>query len=334
MEVRRYDRSYDDAVYRLWSGSGVKQGFVPLQRDEFDRLLLENIHFSSDYAFLLIKEACVCGFICGCGEEERPETKDLGLFSCLLLEEGYDTEENAGILIQALENAFQKNGKKKIVSSYMNPIRLPWILPETKGRQHNNAPGIAIDTPLYQWMMRAGCRDRARECAMYLDLMEFEMPDWIAQKEKKAASEGYYVEWYDAGRHHKLKEMVDSMHNSMWSEEIPYAAEHINMLVAVKDGCVAGFTGPVYPEKSTRGYFAGIAVAQEHEKHGLGTLLFYRLCMEEKKAGSRYMSLFTGADNHAGSIYKGAGFQVKRIFALVEKSLEGQDVRRNFDGTK
>ena len=91
MEVRRYDRSYDDAVYRLWSGSGVKQGFVPLQRDEFDRLLLENIHFSSDYAFLLIKEACVCGFICGCGEEERPETKDLGLFSCLLLEEGYDT---------------------------------------------------------------------------------------------------------------------------------------------------------------------------------------------------------------------------------------------------
>ena len=92
MEVRRYDRSYDDAVYRLWSGSGVKQGFVPLQRDEFDRLLLENIHFSSDYAFLLIKEACVCGFVCGCGEEERPETKDLGLFSCMLIEEPKDTE--------------------------------------------------------------------------------------------------------------------------------------------------------------------------------------------------------------------------------------------------
>lgn len=325
MKVSQYDSSHHDAVYRLWNESGVRQGFIPLNPEEFDRLIVKNEFFSPQYAFVSSEAGSVRGFICGCLDEKRPEAEGKGLFTCLLLETGYDTESNADALLKALEHAFRAAGKKKLVCSYINPMRLPWTIPDTKGHQHNNAPGIAVGSALYRWMTALGYKDRIREGAMYLDLAQFEIPQWVTEKEKETAVQGYRVEWFDADKHKGLKDMVDSLHNSMWSEEIPYAAQHINMLVAARDEKVVGFAGPVYPEKSMRGYFAGIAVAAEHEKHGLGTLLFYRLCAEEKKAGAQYMSLFTGIGNRAADIYKGAGFKVKRIFAILEKGLDGQE---------
>ena len=321
MKVVSYQKKYHDKVYELWKISAVNQGYVSLSAEEFDLTLLCHKAFNADYAFVMLDEEKVCGFICGCVADKVPEVAEAGFFTCLLLLPEYETLNNTKVLLEALESAIRKAGKKKVICSYFNPIRLPWVIPETKNCQHNNAPGIDIDLPLYKRMLDCGYYDRVRECAMYLNLSEFEIPDSIREKERKALEEGYTIEWYDGKKHKELAKMVDSMNNSMWSSEIPYAAENINMLVAVKENCVVGFTGPVYPEKTGRGYFAGIAVSAGHEKHGLGTLLFYRLCLEEKRAGSVYMSLFTGMDNHAQRIYKGAGFQVKKIFSVMEKEI-------------
>ncbi|MGN0168040.1 MAG: GNAT family N-acetyltransferase [Acetatifactor sp.] len=321
MKVVPYQTEFHDKIYEIWKVSGINQGYAPLSAEDFDAVLLCHRGFCADYAFVMLEEKEICGFICGCIAENIPEASDAGFFTCILLLPKYDTLKNTKALLNALENSFRRAGKRKIICSYFNPIRLPWVIPETKGCQHNNAPGIGIDLPLYERMLNCGYHDRVRECAMYLNLSGFEIPDAIGEKEKKALEEGYSIEWYDSKKHTELREMVDSMNNSMWSSEIPYAAEHINMLVAVKENSVVGFTGPVYPEKTGRGYFAGIAVSAKHEKHGLGTLLFYRLCLEEKRAGSAYMSLFTGMDNHAQRIYKGAGFQVKRIFSVMEKEI-------------
>ena len=96
----------------------------------------------------------------------------------------------------------------------------------------------------------------------------------------------------------------------------------MDLLVALSGGTVAGFTGPVYPEPTGRGYFAGIAVAEQYRGHGLGKLLFYRLCRAEKERGARYMSLFTGIDNPAQNIYKEAGFTPRRYFAVMIKELK------------
>ena len=116
--------------------------------------------------------------------------------------------------------------------------------------------------------------------------------------------------------------MVDALQNPMWSAEIPAAGETgMDLLVGLKDNTCAGFTGPVYPEKTGRGYFAGLGVAPQYEGHGLGTLLFYRLLEREKQVGSHYMSLFTGEDNHARFIYLGAGFRIVRTFGVLLKEL-------------
>ena len=91
--------------------------------------------------------------------------------------------------------------------------------------------------------------------------------------------------------------------------------------MALKGDQVAGFAGPVYPEETGRGYFSGIGVAPEFEGKGFGTLLFYRLCREERQAGAAYMSLFTGEENPARKIYERAGFEVRRTFDVMKKLL-------------
>lgn len=78
----------------------------------------------------------------------------------------------------------------------------------------------------------------------------------------------------------------------------------------------------MYPEPTGRGYFAGIAVEERYRGHGLGKLLFYRLCRAEKECGAQYMSLFTGIDNPAQNIYKEAGFTPRRYFAVMIKELK------------
>ena len=116
--------------------------------------------------------------------------------------------------------------------------------------------------------------------------------------------------------------MVDALNNSMWSAEIPAAGRAgMDLLVGLYGNTCAGFTGPVYPEETGRGYFAGIAVAPKYERHGLGKLLFYRLLKREKEVGSKYMSLFTGVENPARFIYLEAGFRIVRTFSVMLKEL-------------
>lgn len=318
--IRSYTSRDFEKLWRLWNTAGTDQGYAPLEPGRLKRLLTEHPYFSPDYAFVLEEEGSITGFVCGCVGEDLPQGDRRGYFSCLILKD--QTRSHARQLLEALEEAFRRAGKTQVAATFFNPIRLPWIIPGTPGHQHNNCPGIAEDWPLHGWMQELGYEIHASECAMYLNLADFQMPAWVAEKEEAARREGYCVAWYQEGLHQGLDEMVHSLGNPMWDAEIPSAARQINMLVALHGTQVAGFTGPVYPEETGRGYFAGIGVSSEHERHGLGTLLFYRLCQAEREAGSGYMSLFTGSSNHAQKIYLGAGFQVRRRFSVVTKELK------------
>ncbi len=319
--IRNYLPSDFPAILNLWNSAGTAQGYAPQTEASFAALLTGNLFFSPDYAFVLTKRRVCRGFICGCSNVRLPQGDKRGYFTCLLLPDDPHGEEKAETLLAALEAAFRRAGKTQVAANYFNPMRMPWLIPGTPGHQHNNCPGIAEDLPLYRWMQAAGYRTYARECAMYRSLSDFQTPDWVTERMREAACKGYTVDWYRKEKHHGLTEMVYSLGNPMWNAEIPEAAEKINMLVALHENQVVGFAGPVYPEPTGRGYFAGIAVAPQHEHQGLGTLLFYRLCQAEKEAGSQYMSLFTGTDNRAQKIYLGAGFQVRRTFSLVTKEL-------------
>ncbi len=320
--IRNYRKEDDAALLAIWNSAGVKAGFAPLPMETFKALLLEHPDFSSEYTFVLEENGEILGFVNGCTGDHIPRGKERGYVSCLLLKEDADGEENTAALLNVLEAAFRKAGRTYAAVTFFNPIRLPWIIPGTQNHQHNNAPGIACDLPLHGRMLSQGYREAARECAMYLNLSGYQTPDWIEEKAEAMAQRGYTVAKYDPKLHVGLEEMVDALQNPMWSAEIPEAGRRgMELLVGLQGNTCAGFTGPVYPEETGRGYFAGIGVAPQYEKNGLGTLLFYRLLQREKEAGSRYMSLFTGEENHAKQIYLGAGFQIVRRFGVLLKEL-------------
>ena len=320
--IRNYLPSDGPALLDIWNSAGARDGFAPLDREDFDRILLKHPDFSPEFTFVLEENGAVLGFCNGCTGSHIPKGHERGYVSCCLLADGADTPENTAALMDALENAFRASGRIHAAITCFNPIRLPWVIPGTDNHQHNNAPGIAIDTPLYERMLARGYREGSRERAMYLNLADFETPDWVEEKAAKMAALGHTVARYDPEKHTGLEEMVESLGNPMWSAEIPEAGRTgMDLLVALEGNVCAGFTGPVYPEKTGRGYFAGIGVGPKFGKKGFGTLLFYRLLKREKEAGSQYMSLFTGEENHAGNIYLGAGFRVVRRFSVMLKEL-------------
>ena len=320
--IRNYRPGDDSALLHIWNTAGVRAGFAPLDADDFDRILLRHPDFSPEFTFVLEEDGEILGFCNGCTGEHIPRGTERGYVSCVLLVKKADTDENTAALLDALENAFRAAGRIHAAVTCFNPIRLPWVIPGTDNHQHNNAPGIAIDIPLYDRMLSRGYREGSRERAMYLNLADYQTPAWIGEKAAKMAAQGHTVARYDANIHTGLEEMVEALGNPMWSAEIPVAGRTgMDLLVALEGNVCAGFTGPVYPEKTGRGYFAGIGVAPQFEKRGFGTLLFYRLLDREKETGAQYMSLFTGEHNHAGEIYIGAGFRVVRRFAVMLKEL-------------
>ena len=312
--------TWDDAsaLYGIWNSAGVRFGYAPPTEGKFRQLLLEHPDYLPEYTFLLEERGQIRGFINGCPAGSGP----VGYISCILLEPDWENRENAEKLISAVEHAFRSLGKTHCAVSFFNPIRLPWVIPGTADHQHNNMPGVPMDQPLYGWMESMGYQMTSQECGMYYDLAHHTTPEWVEEKAARMAQRGYTVENYDPRHHRGLKEMVDSLGNPVWSAEIPAAAEAgLDLLVALKDDVCAGFTGPVYPEETGRGYLSGVAVAKQYERNGLGTLLFYRLLQREREVGSKYMSIFTGIDNPAKRIYLEAGFRVARIFAVMRKEL-------------
>lgn len=320
--IRTYLPRDRAALLALWNTTGVAMGYAPLDSAEFDRLFLKHSDFSPEYTFLLEQEGEILGFVNGCTGDHIPKGSERGYVTCLLLKPPADTRENAHLLLNALEDRFRQAGRRFSAVTFFNPIRLPWIIPGTAGHQHNNAPGIATDLPLNGWMRQSGYQEATREQAMYRSLGDFSMPQAVAEKMDAMARQGYTVEVYNPRRHQGLEEMLAALENPTWCQEIPDAARKgQHLLVGLSGNTCAGFTGPVYPEKTGRGYFAGIGVAPRYQRHGLGKLLFYRLLQAEQEAGAAYMSLFTGEENPARFLYQEAGFRVVRTFSVLLKEL-------------
>lgn len=317
--IRKFVTGDERALYRLWETEGPRFGYAALTESKFREIFLEHPDFSAEFTFVVEEDGHICGFVNGCAGAPDTET---GYIGCLLLESQVDTVDNTTHLVCVLEDEFRKAGKKCCAVSFFNPIRLPWTIPDTDGHQHNNLPGVPVDVPLYHRLLDLGYEETSWECGLYCDLADYTTPEWVEDKAAQMAQRGYTVALYDRRCHQGLDEMVHSLGNPQWSAEIPAAGKAgLDLLVALKGNVCAGFTGPVYPEETGRGYLAGVAVAQQYERNGLGTLLFYRLLQREKEVGAKYMSIFTGVHNRAKEIYMKAGFRVVRTFAVMRKEL-------------
>lgn len=309
-------------VIELWNEVAISIGYKELNEDTFAEIFVQNPYFNAQQALLLKEEGKIAGFACGCMGDKLPLGNTSGYITCVLIKEPYDSTENYQLLIKMLEETFVKAGKTQSELLFFNPMMLPWYIKGTNHHEHNNAPGVFKNSRLYKELLGFGYAERATEQAMYLNLSDFSIPEIIHEKEVKAGLSGYEVMLYHNSRHRNVADMLKNLQNPLWEKEILQATkDQVPVLIAANDGEVVGFAGPILRQKSGRGYFTGIGVVPEHEGHGLGTILFYKLCEEEKRAGAEYMSLYTGSENPAGKIYLQAGFETVQQFAIMRKML-------------
>ena len=168
----------------------------------------------------------------------------------------------SNVLLDALEEAFRVAGKTASAVTFFNPMHLPWVIPGSPGHEHNNMPGIATDLPLHERMLAHGYTETTQETAMYRTLTDFAIPPEVRALEHRTAAEGCTLALYDPNRHHGLDAMLQALDNPDWTVRVTAAArEGLCLPVALAGNTVAGFAGPVYPEPTGRGFFAGIGIA-------------------------------------------------------------------------
>ncbi|OPA73256.1 GNAT family N-acetyltransferase [Paenibacillus selenitireducens] len=318
--IKCWDNQYVQAVISLWNREAVKDGYKEVTEKSFEDIFLANPYFDRENTFVLLESDQVIGFACGCTGEDLPYGQDAGYITCVVLSSEWNTNENYKKMLEALEHRFREVGKKQAEILFFNPMLLPWYIPNTPRHEHNNAPGVPVDSRLYEFLIQEGYRERARQCAMYLLLSFFTIPDDIKLKEERAAEEGYSVELFDADKHFGVENMLRGLNNSRWQQEIGQCtAAGIPVVIASLQGDVVGFAGPVIRQANGRGYFAGIGVHPDHEGHGLGSLLFFKLCEAFQQIGTEYMSLYTGSTNPAMRIYEKAGFKTVKSFSVMRR---------------
>ncbi len=320
--IHQYKVEDTEGIISLWNRAAVKIGYKEMNIARFSEIFAENPYFHPNHTFVMREEGAVVGFACGCVDDDIPLGKISGYITCILLDEQRETSDNYRKFMDLLEESFAKAGRVQSDILFFNPMMLPWYIKGTNHHEHNNAPGVFKNSRLYKELLNYGYAERTTECAMYMSLDDYIIPATITEKVKKAAKAGYQVALFDKNMHHDLDTMLQKLGNPLWEKEIKQAAnEGAPVLVAAKNGRTVGFAGPIRRQESGRGYFTGIGVNKEHEGYGLGTILFFLLCQEEKKVGAQYMSLYTGNTNPAARIYLQAGFHIVEEFAVMRKGL-------------
>jgi len=320
--LAKWDERYTAGTIALWNEWAVKDGYKEMTEERFTAVFRSNPYFDGDNTFVWLEDGIVQGFACGCTGDDLPLGDVAGYITCIVLPEHLRSDDRFFAMLEALESRFKEKGKRQSEVLFFNPMHLPWYIPDTPRHEHNNAPGVPLGSALHAFLLRQGYAERAVENAMYLPLGGFDVPDDIRLKEEKAALSGYSVELLDTARHCGLSDMLNALGNPLWQKEISRcAAEGVPVVIAAQHGEAVGFAGPVIREESGRGYFAGIGVHPDHEGHGLGTILFFRLCEAFQSIGADYMSLYTGSTNPALRIYEKAGFHTVKQFAVMRKEI-------------
>lgn len=327
MDIIRMN-SGDDQVYSLFCEYAESElVYRRLDREEFERRFFE-AQEGYEKVFLCAKNGdSAAGFAAGCIKLGG----DVSYVTALLTAREYRNMGLGTALLSSLEAAMRTPETKKYEFSFYNPQSLPWIVPGTPHHDHPGYPGVDMNGQGYVFMKNAGYRDYAYQNAYYHKLDGYETPGDIAEKEQAAARLGYSVTYYDKERHYGAEECMDAIGSAGWKSTV---MKNINtpdqppLLVAElsdPDGLHArmvGFTGPVFVQPSGRGYLAGIGVDPAHRGHGLGKLLFCKLCAALRDEGAAFMTLFTGENNPARNIYEAAGMRVVRCFSCMRKVIK------------
>lgn len=328
--IRLYQDSDLPALVEIWNRS-VNAGevvFYPASEEYLKARIFDDPNDVKPFTFLAVEDEKVLGFVVGvCQNTFLPgqtHENTPGYLVAIFVDQPYRHQGIGTALIHQLSDAFKANGKSKIACMSTCPINLEWRIPGTPGHDHNNAPGMDSECAGYPFLLHMGFEDTVREVAMYLNLSEYKVPDFLQEKQEKLRAEGIETGLYDPKLHYDFDRMCTRVGSEYWRKVLQDETASPNprpILAATYDGHIVGFTGPVDRQKSGRGWFTGICTDPEFEGRGIATVLFNLLMQEFIKVGADFSTLFTGEENWAQKVYRRAGFDAVRKFSYMSKPL-------------
>ncbi|MBU5674319.1 GNAT family N-acetyltransferase [Paenibacillus brevis] len=322
MQIRPYSLKERSAVVELWNREATKYDYKPFTEQEFQDTFIDHPYYDAHCIWVGSNEKGIVGFAAGCSGADLPLGDAAGYITSVIIDADAASPELYNDFLLLIEERFRKLGKKQADLLFFNPVKLKWRIPSAPQHEHNNAPGISKDQPLYEALITRGYEDRATQCGMYLKLGSFVVPEDILSKEAKGNGKGYAVTSYTSNLHTGLDATLAALQNPQWEKDVvAYVKDGAPLVVAVRGSEVVGFAGPIISEPNGRAFFCGIGVHPEHEGHGLGSILFFRMVEAFQQAGCEYISLFTGMNNPALRIYQKAGFTIEKQFSILRREL-------------
>jgi ribosomal protein S18 acetylase RimI-like enzyme len=328
--IRAFEKDDLSAVLRLWNDS-VERGEVLLKKmeeDGFQRIFEGNPSYDGSFDFVAEEEGKIAGYISGITKKvflpKETAANTPGYLTAIFVDVDHCRQGIGTALLRELLNAFRADGKKEAVCFSSNPIDLGWTIPDTPGHDHNNMPGVDIECAGYPFLRENGFADVAVEVAMYLNLSDYREAPIVEDLQERLLGEGISTGCYDAGLGYDFDRMCDRVGSEYWRSVLREETQKEQprpILAATHEGHIVGFTGPVDREPSGRGWFTGICTDPEFEKRGIATVLFNLLIREFIREGALFSTLFTGDTGHAQRLYLRTGFEIKRRFAMMKKSL-------------
>ncbi|WEK56269.1 MAG: GNAT family N-acetyltransferase [Candidatus Cohnella colombiensis] len=320
MQIRPFSIEDLPAVVALWNREATKYDYKSFTEREFQDTFIDHPYFDAQCIWLGCDEQGIVGFAAGCSGLDLPLGDVAGYITSVILDADVASPELYDAFLVNIENRFKELGKKQAEVLFFNPVKLKWCIPSAPQYEHNNAPGISKDQPLYDALIARGYVDRATQCGMYLKLGSFIVPEDIISKETQASRNGYDVRPYTPEMHNGLEATLAALQNPQWQKDVAtYVKNGAPLVVAVYGKEVVGFAGPIISEPDGRAFFCGIGVHPDHEGHGLGSVLFFRMVEAFQRVGCQYISLFTGSNNPALRIYEKAGFAVEKQFSILRR---------------
>ncbi|MBQ8641606.1 MAG: GNAT family N-acetyltransferase [Clostridia bacterium] len=319
-------REYIPAVMSLFNRAAEEETlYKTMTEEQCTRFFLQQPGETyTKTGFVCRKEGQIIGFSSGC----IPMEGKTGYITYVYVMPEWRRKGFGRALTEALEAVFWEKAEKMDIVFY-NPMQLPWWIPDTRQtHDHPCAPGVDMSGPAFLFFKRTGYRCFAYQNSYYQNLENYRYPPDILDKIEALRQADIEVTCYDRTKHTGLAELFDDLNNPGWKQAIlaneARGAEARPLLTAIYQGrTVCGYTGPLSVSPEGRGCFHGIGVHHNYRQHGAGKVLFSTLCMELRKQGASFMSLYTGEDNPARNIYEAAGFRIVRSWADMRKIRRG-----------
>lgn len=321
--------NYNDLpkMSKLFNEVVTEQYFIkPLTEELYIEKLLTNPDFDYESVFVVYDEEVLVGYAIGYLRKKYLENVEVaGIINSIFVKKEYRKQGIGSTLLKKLEQYFKEKNRKKIACAFFLPSCFEWYIPNTDNHDHPCAPGIRVNSPEYFFYIHRGYEPYNYQDAFHLNLVDYEISDSIKSILERNAKDNITIELYDKDKHYGLEQFYKDLNLYDFEKVIRANLELDNpypFLVVAKENRIVGWTGAMWNEASGRGHFDGIAILEEVRGRGLGKALFSMLAYYNKNNGAKFMTFYTGQNNHARYIYMGAGFKIIQTFTSMQKKIQ------------